>query len=165
MTSRYALIAFAAVLLTAIPVVSSDRAEARCAAHAGGALIAKNDAPPRDAAPKSSAARRTPVTVPPLDLPALEKRLRETRAIGVFTKLSLKNQVDDLLDQFRDFHRGRGESTLDELRERYSSLMVKVLSLLERNDPPLANDLAASREAIWIVLEDPIRFSKLSGGG
>ena len=36
-----------------------------------------------------------------LDLSALEQRLRDTRAIGLFTKLSLKNQVDDLLAQFR----------------------------------------------------------------
>src|SRR5580692_12216159 len=35
--------------------------------------------------------------VPPLDLGLLRQRLRETKAIGVFTKLSLKNQVDDLL--------------------------------------------------------------------
>jgi len=38
---------------------------------------------------------------PPLDVAALKARLRDTNAIGMFTKLALKNQVDDLLKQFR----------------------------------------------------------------
>jgi hypothetical protein len=37
-----------------------------------------------------------------LDLNALKKRLKETKSIGLFSKLSLKNKVDDLLDDFRD---------------------------------------------------------------
>ena len=100
-----------------------------------------------------------------LDLAGLQKRLRDTKAIGMFAKLSLKNEVDDLMDQFREFHLGRGESTVDELRERYNLLMLKVLSLLQRHDPRLARDLSASREAIWTVLTDPVAFAKASGGG
>jgi hypothetical protein len=34
-------------------------------------------------------------------LSALKEQLRETKAIGVFTKISLKNKVDDLMKQFR----------------------------------------------------------------
>ena len=101
----------------------------------------------------------------PLDLAGLEKRLRDTKAIGMFAKLSLKNQVDDFIEQFREFHLGRGEATLDELRERYNLLMLKVLSLLQKHDPRLARDLSASREAIWTVLIDPVAFAKASGGG
>src|SRR2546425_782222 len=133
MRSRCALIAFATMLLTAAFAGNRNLAEAVSAARV-----------------------QTAATPAALDLPALEKRLRETKAIGVFTKLSLKNQVDDLLDEFRAFHRGRSESTLDELRERYTGLMLKVLSLLQRNDPPLADALAASREAIWTMLTDPV---------
>src|SRR5262245_13309023 len=62
----------------------------------------------------------SPAAVPPraasasatLDLVSLESRLKGTKAIGVFTKLALKNQVDDLLEQFREFHDGRAEPTL-----------------------------------------------------
>jgi len=38
---------------------------------------------------------------PTLDLASLETRLRETKPIGLLTKISL--QVDDLLKQFRAF--------------------------------------------------------------
>ncbi len=98
---------------------------------------------------------------PTLDLASLEKRLRETKAIGVFTKLSLKNQVDDLLAQFRAFHQGPGGVTLTELRERYNLLLLKVLSLLQDSDPLLARDISASREALWSLLADPVKFATL----
>jgi hypothetical protein len=96
---------------------------------------------------------------PPLDLKSLEKRLKETNAIGVFTKLALKNQVDDLLDQFRAFYQGRLKSTLAELRQAYDRLLLKVLALLQDADPPLAQAILASREAIWDILADPVKFS------
>jgi hypothetical protein len=76
----------------------------------------------------------------------------------------LKNQVDDLIADFKAFHERRGSAKLDELRERYNGLMLKVLSLLQRDDPPLARDLSASREALWAVLVDPVKFAKVSGG-
>src|SRR5207247_10277209 len=66
---------------------------------------------------------------PTLDLKSLEKRLRDTKAIGVFTKLSLKNQVDDLLSQFRTFHEGKSGAKLTPHRESYDVLIMKVVSL------------------------------------
>jgi hypothetical protein len=38
-----------------------------------------------------------PVAAPALDLNALKEQLKETKAIGVFSKIALKNQVDDLM--------------------------------------------------------------------
>lgn len=96
---------------------------------------------------------------PPLDLDLLEKRLRETNAIGVFTKLALKNQVDDLLDKFRAFYQGRSNASLPQLRQNYDMLIMKVLALLQDSDPTLARDILASREAIWKVLADPEQFA------
>lgn len=96
---------------------------------------------------------------PALDLASLKKRLRETEALGFFTKLSLKNQVDDLVEQFRAFHEGRGRPRLAELRERYDLLLLKVLSLLQESDPPLACDISASRETLWNLLADPAKFT------
>jgi hypothetical protein len=98
---------------------------------------------------------------PPLDLASLEQRLRDTKAIGVFTKISLKNQVDDLLAQFRAFHQGRAGAVLSELRDRYNLLLLKVLSLLQGGDPVLAQAVATSREAIWGLLADPAKFATL----
>jgi len=98
---------------------------------------------------------------PALDLASLEKRLRETKAIGFFTKLSLKNQVDDLRERFRAFHAARSGAALAELRERYDLLLLKVLALLQDSDPLLAYDISASREVLWGLLADPAKFRNL----
>jgi len=98
---------------------------------------------------------------PPLDLTALETRLKETKAIGVFTKIALKNQVDDLLNQFRAHYQGRINTTLPELRQSYDRLLLKVLTLLQDGDPELARAVVASREAIWGILADPAKFATL----
>ena len=98
---------------------------------------------------------------PPLDLTALETRLKETKAIGVFTKITLKNQVDDLLNQFRAYYQGRIKTTLVELRQPYDRLLLKVLSLLQDGDPELAREIVTSREAIWGILADPAKFATL----
>lgn len=97
---------------------------------------------------------------PPLDLKSLEARLRETRAVGVFTKISLKNQVDDLLNQFRAYHQRQTTTTLAALRQSYNLLMLKVLTLLQDSDPSLARDIVTSREAIWSILADRKKFTE-----
>jgi hypothetical protein len=115
--------------------------------------------PPPTAAVKSPAPDKP--STPALDLSTLEQRLKDTRAIGVFTKLSLKNQVDDLLAEFRAFHQSPTKTPPAELRHQYDLLMLKVLSLLQKGDPQLASVIASSREAIWGILVDPEKFSKI----
>lgn len=104
---------------------------------------------------------KSPPAAPALDLTALETRLKETKAIGVFTKITLKNQVDDLLDKFRAYYQGRVKTTLSELRQPYESLILKVLAVLQDGDPELARAIVASREAIWDILADPAKFATL----
>jgi hypothetical protein len=109
------------------------------------------------AAPAASA--RTPV----LDLNTLEAQLKETNAIGFFTKIALKNQVDDLLDQFREYYRGKAKFTMTDLRRSFDLLMMKVLSLLQDEDQKLASSILSSREAIWGLLADPKKFATIQG--
>ena len=115
-------------------------------------------------APPAPTAAAAPVAIkpaaPPLDLKSLEARLRDTSAIGVFTKLSLKNQVDDLLEKFRAYHKRQSATPLAELRQSYNMLLLKVLSLLQDGDPSLARDVVASREALWGILSDPRKFTE-----
>src|SRR5262249_15043978 len=112
-------------------------------------------APPKVAvAAPTPPAPLAPAKPPPLDLKSLEQRLKDTHAIGVLTKLSLKNQVDDLLGRFKSFHAGQRPPTLTELRPAFDLLLMKVLSLLQDDDKPLANDITASREALGSVLSD-----------
>ncbi|HYL71593.1 MAG TPA: hypothetical protein VEY89_09880, partial [Candidatus Dormibacteraeota bacterium] len=128
-------------------------------AHAG---TPKRTAPAPPSPPAGAAATAVAPAAPPaLNLASLEQRLRDTHAIGVFTKLSLKNQVDDLLAQFRDFYAGKGALTLAELRRSYELLLIKVVTLLQDGDPGLAGAVAASREAIWAILSNRTSFSKL----
>lgn len=125
-------------------------------------------APPKQAAaatpPKQATAPAPPkqaAAAPTLDLDGLEARLKQTKAIGLMTKLSLKNKVDDLLDEFRQHHAGKPMPTVSELRRSYDLLMMKVLSLLQDHDQQLASDILSSRERIWGMLADPKSFAAL----
>jgi hypothetical protein len=94
-------------------------------------------------------------------LKGLKQELKDTKAIGLFSKITLKNQMDDLLDRFRKYHQGQGNPTLTDLRRSYELLVMKVLSLVQDDDKKLASDIAASREAIWALLADPKKFATL----
>jgi len=104
--------------------------------------------------------QQQPVAPPTLDLASLEQRLRDTKAIGIFTKLSLKNQVDDLLNDFRLLYKN-AKRPGPEMRQRYDLLLLKVLTLLQDGDPPLASAIASSKEAIWNILSDPDKLAKI----
>ena len=150
------------------PVVES----APPAVASTSSAVAPTPAPAPSSAPKTVSKAPDPPTIgaapppvkaraaPTLDLASLEARLRATTAIGVFTKLSLKNQVSDLFDQFKAFHHG-GVPALVRLRQEYDLLLLKVLSLLQDNDASLASAISASRESIWGILVDPVQFAKL----
>ena len=121
-------------------------------------------APPKTVA-KAAVSSPTPAPAhgaPPLDLKSLEQRLKESDAIGVLTKLSLKNQVDDLVGRFKSYHEGQRPPTLTQLRPAFELLLMKVLSLLQDHDTALANDINASREAIWGVLTDPQKLAQFT---
>ena len=76
----------------------------------------------------------------------------------MLTKISVKNQSDDLLEKFRAYHKQQGAPTITELRRSYDMLFLKLLSLLQDGDPPLAKDIDRSRGAIWEILADPKKF-------
>jgi hypothetical protein len=123
------------------------------------------------ATPAAPAAPPVPVDAAPpvakapaaaaLDLNSLEAQLRETKAIGIFTKITLKNQVDDLLGQFRKYYEGKAKLTMKDLRRSYDLLMMKVLSLLQDDDRRLASAIVSSREAIWRLLANEKTFATL----
>jgi hypothetical protein len=130
-------------------------------AAASHANAASSPTSPVPKPPAPAPAVATPAAAPALDLASLETRLKETHAIGVFTKLALKNQVDDLVGRFRDFYQGRLNTSLIELRHAYDLLVMKVLALLQDADPALARAIAASRESIWGILSSRAKFSAL----
>jgi hypothetical protein len=111
-----------------------------------------------------AAAAPSPAAKPPqpqLDFKAMEQRLRDTSAIGVFTKLSIKNQVDDLLKAFRGYHAGKVPPTLDQLHQRFDGLLLKVVTLVQDDDATLASSISASRGAIWERLSNKESFESI----
>jgi hypothetical protein len=170
--SSPSLTAQGGVLATAPVTRTSDLSEP---ASAGGHLAkpALSASAPAKPAPSPPPAAPVPKTPPPasqvvkpapppsLDLKSLETRLKDTKAIGVFTKLALKNQIDDLLERFRDFYQGRVKTSLAELRRSFDMLVMKTLALLQDADPPLAGALSSSRESLWGVLSDPAKFKTI----
>jgi hypothetical protein len=130
------------------------------------AVSPKSTAKPPDPMPASlpttrAAAQPTPASPLPLDFSALKARLKGTSAIGIFSKLALQNQIEDLLERFRDFHRGQLKTSLAELRRPYDLLVLKVLALLQDADPALASAIVASREPIWGILADREKFASI----
>ena len=88
-------------------------------------------------------------------------RIRETGAIGFFTKLALKNQIDDLLSEFREFHEGVSNTVLSVLKDQFNLLLMKVITLLQDDDSKLFQDIVSARELLWINLADPEQFERL----
>jgi hypothetical protein len=143
------------------PAKSAAKAEApvaKASAKAPAAPAPSAQPPKKDIAQEPA----KPKAEAPLDLTSLETRLKETKAIGLMTKIALKNQVDDLLNQFRAFYAGKLQTTLADLRRPYDLLVLKVLSLLQDSDPTLAAAIAASREAIWSILSDRAKFANVA---
>jgi len=145
------------------PAAAAPAATAPAAAATAAAAPAKPAAKPaRAKAPAPAPTPAAQAVAPMLDLKSLEQQLKATKAIGVLTKLSLKNQVDDLLEKFRSFYAGRLPPSLTELRGPFDMLLMKVLSLLQDGDPVLARSIHASREALWGILADRESFQKLA---
>ncbi len=86
------------------------------------------------------------------DVDVLVERMKETKAIGVITKLSLKNQVDDLLEKAEEIKQNDKDTTDEksELREDFEGLILKTVSLLNKGeDYSLAEDIYLAREELW----------------
>jgi hypothetical protein len=163
------LVLFAAGCASHVPDAPVSQPKAVAPQPAPPQPVARTAAPPV-AKPPAPVARASKPAVPSvaapaasatLDLDALEARLKATKAIGVFTKIALKNKVDDLMKQFRGHYDGKARPTMAELRQSYDLLMMKVLLLLQDSDRMLASAIVSSREAIWSLLADQKKFDAL----
>jgi hypothetical protein len=108
--------------------------------------------------PQSAPVEVQPAAFEKVNLEGLRSSLRETDAIGFATKLSLKHELDSLLESFGAYHDGRGDQTLLSLRERFSTLLASTLSLLREDDPQLFRGLWNARGHLWLIVSDPMRF-------
>jgi len=123
--------------------------------------VSPSELSPSAKGPVAARAPEKPAEAAVPNLAVLEQRLRDTAAIGLFTKLSLKNQVDDLLGRFRAAYNGPVKVPTPDLRQRFDSLLLKVVSLLQDGDPPLSTAILSSRQALWSILSDPAKFANI----
>jgi len=96
----------------------------------------------------SKALAETAASAKHFDMKALIERIKESHAIGVFTKLALRSDAMDMIDLIKSYRQKRKHLTLDEVRARFDGLLLKVLALLD-DDPALSCDISMSREGIW----------------
>lgn len=96
-----------------------------------------------------------------MDPNGLKVRLEGSRAIGAMTKITLKNQIDDLVAQFRAYHHGDRSLALNRLRDHYDLLLKRLAALLQDKDRPLYQEIAGARETLWTTLSDPKKFARL----
>jgi hypothetical protein len=96
-----------------------------------------------------------------VDLDDLAQRIRNTSAIGLFTKLSLKRDIDALERDLKAFHGGAARSNLGELHQRYDALVDRLMDLVQGKDPVLARDISRSKSALWAELADADEFKRL----
>ncbi len=97
-----------------------------------------------------------------LDLEQLENGIRKTKAVGMMTKIKLKGQINKLLDEIKAYHAGSSPFTLEQIRERFDLLYMKIVSLTQDKDTDLHLQLCVSWDLIWDGLRDPLQFQNLS---
>ena len=130
-----------------------------------GDRVAQEEPVPEPAPVEEPLAAEEPAAepAPTLDLDTLETRLRKTKAIGLFTKLELKNQVGELLEEVTAYHANRSDLELEQLEEHFDLLMMKLLLLLQDDDPELHHDIADARPFLWDTLSNPQKFAEVNG--
>ena len=95
------------------------------------------------------------------DLNALVSRISQSKALGLFTKLSLKHDIDGLLENVRKYHDGSGDGSLEQLRERYDVLVHKLMILLQEKDGELVQSIDDGRDKLWAILSDHEKFASI----
>ena len=113
--------------------------------------------PAPEPAPEASATAPSPSD---FEFATLEKRLRKTKALGFFTKLELKNQIDELMSQVRKYHRQEAQD-LTKIRDEFDLLVMKVMTLLQDEDAELAAEISKARGELWAILASAERFAEL----
>ncbi len=96
-----------------------------------------------------------------IDLASLEDGIRKTDAIDLGKKLSLKRDLDRLVEKFHAFHEGTEDDGIEKLESSFHQLVNKTLSLLRAEDPDLHQHISAARGGLWALLRDRETFQTM----
>jgi len=92
----------------------------------------------------------------------LEKRIRETNSIGGLSKLKLSGDINKMIADLKTYHAGDSPHTLEQHREQYDLLYMKVVSQVQDKDPELFNQLCNAWDPLWAELQDESNLKKVS---
>ncbi len=95
------------------------------------------------------------------DLNALVSRVSQSKALGFFTKLSLKRDIDRLLEDFSKYHDGSADASLERLRERYDVMIHKLVILVQDKDEELVKSIDDGRDKLWAIISDEKKFASI----
>jgi hypothetical protein len=93
------------------------------------------------------------------DVDALVDRVSHSKALGFFTKLSLKQEIDQLMTGIRAHHYGSQDHPIEQLHERYDVMVKKLMILLQEKVQELVQDIHNGREKLWVILSDEKKFA------
>ena len=112
----------------------------------------------------SSAARTkcTSVDQEVVDFEILEQRIRKTKAIGGLAKLKLSGDINKMVADLKTYHAGGSAHTLEQHRQQYDLLYMKVVSQVQDKDPELFNQLCNAWDPLWAALQDESNLKKVS---
>ncbi len=112
---------------------------------------ASRQAASEPARPAAAEAKKEPLQSKKVevDIKTLETRLKNTDAIGFFTKLAIRSNIIDLVNRIKQYRKqSMLKAKMKEIRTSFDGLLLKIIALLE-DDPKLSRDLYVSRESIW----------------
>ena len=96
-----------------------------------------------------------------IDLESLKNSIRKTDAIGLAEKLSLKRDLDRLVEKLQAFHEGSEADNIEKMESSFHKLINKTLTLLRSEDPDLHQRISATRSQLWSLLRDPKTFQAM----
>jgi hypothetical protein len=94
-------------------------------------------------------------------LEEMYRKINQSKTIGVFTKLSIKNNATRLNKSFEAHHKGKRPPNIKELRERYDLMVQEMMVLVQNKDPELAREIYKTRLLLWSYLSDPEKYKSI----
>ncbi len=89
------------------------------------------------------------------DFHALETKIRNSEAIDLFSKISLKIEITSLVNEAVRLHEGKSAAGLYQRKVRFEELIDRAVIMLRKGDVSLAEEVEGSREALWRFLNSP----------
>ena len=89
-----------------------------------------------------------------VDFEILEQRIRKTKAMGGLAKLKLSGDIKKMVADLKTYHGGGSAHTLEQHRQQYDLLYMKVVSQVQDKDPELFNQLCNAWDPLWSALQE-----------